>query len=630
MKKIAIAALLTVISLAAFAQVPPNIRAKEIYVPYSEGTELRALFTGKDATPITGGKGEVLVHEFEMIKFGKTTNDIEIIIKAPVCFFDYTERKAWSTNHIEVFGGRTNYYIEGDGFAFLQTSTNAFLNISNKVHTILKRESETETNAPLEIFSDRFKFVGEKKDEGETRIATYTGNIRVEDTEFQLGCGLLTADLPSGTNKLRNIIADKDVEIVSKRHGSRAKGDHAVYDRGDVELITLSGNPTWADAQTEAKADIFMFDRTAKTVAADGNAYLKIRGGVSGPQLGGKAKPASSTNQPVEITSDFLFITLPQTNGGARYLAAKTNVVILSPADGSRAVGEHAEFIESKGVLKLTGNAEWKSDRFIAKGGELTLNRSNQVLNVDGGKADAFLTLLPETKTNSSKDAQPVEVQCNRYEVTTNLARFFSASESPGSRGVIARFTESGVPSTLTCDDLSVTLVSNQVENVFATGSVTFDQKATDTNANVKSLEAQKVTLKRWPSTGLTRSVDAQENVHFKQHESKNGKVEDIDLSSAVLNLKFAERTNQLERLTAEKDVQVKRGLYLVTGQRLDFDMKKGFAEMTGDPIARTDKVIWYGGDRLHWYPDTGKIWSRPLIMKPVDPSVTPKELLSK
>src|SRR5688500_14106036 len=83
-----IAGLSQLVFPSVIAQVPQNVTAREINVPYFEGTQLKAFFTGKDAKPITGGKGELLVSDFQMTWFGKTTNEIERVGKAPQCFFN--------------------------------------------------------------------------------------------------------------------------------------------------------------------------------------------------------------------------------------------------------------------------------------------------------------------------------------------------------------------------------------------------------------------------------------------------------------------------------------------------------------------------------------------------------------
>ena len=62
MKKI-LAVLIFLLPWLVRAQVPQNVKGNGINVPYYDGTQLKAFFTGKNAKPIMGGNGEVLVSE---------------------------------------------------------------------------------------------------------------------------------------------------------------------------------------------------------------------------------------------------------------------------------------------------------------------------------------------------------------------------------------------------------------------------------------------------------------------------------------------------------------------------------------------------------------------------------------
>jgi len=430
-------ALLALSSGTVQGQVPQNVTAKGFSAPYREGTQLKAFFSGDEAKPITGGKGELLVKNFEMKWFGKTTNDVELIGRAPECFFNINDKTAWGTNRIEVFSGTTNFFIEGIGFRCRQTKSNAVLTISNQVHTILLRDKSKTNSAaepPLEIVSEHFQFVSEThEDKAETRIATYTDAVRVEDPDILMTSGLLTVDLPSGTNRVRNIVAERDVTIVSKRDKTQATGDRATYLRQEEEIITLHGSPGWKDAQSEGKADVLVFNKTRKTVRAESKAAVKFPRGTfadAGLFGGGQTNVVAGTNQFVEVMSELLVIGLPTTNRTARSLVASTNVVILSPADQSRATADNAEFFEEQGLLRLNGAAEWKTDKMHARGDSIWLNRSNRVFGARSrGPMPAYLRLLDNTAGKAKPGTNEfIEITCNNYEVNTNVALFQSGS----------------------------------------------------------------------------------------------------------------------------------------------------------------------------------------------------------
>src|SRR5688572_24492000 len=77
------------------AQVPQNISAKGINLPYFEGNNPKALFLAETADPIPGGF--IAATDFRMYLFGKGgTNDVELIVQTPKCTFDYSTKRVWS------------------------------------------------------------------------------------------------------------------------------------------------------------------------------------------------------------------------------------------------------------------------------------------------------------------------------------------------------------------------------------------------------------------------------------------------------------------------------------------------------------------------------------------------------
>src|SRR5262249_2353858 len=149
-------------------------------------------------------------------------------------------------------------HIDGEGFLLRQNGTNFTLTISNKVHTIIKREflaqatagtnaapSRSGVNTPpgtnqvIHIYSDYFVF------DRESNLITYTKNVRAEDDEMDLTCDVMT--IHRSTNAIDRIVADRNVVVVTKMNG-RITGDRAVYTtEAGKQLVELTGDPRWQD-----------------------------------------------------------------------------------------------------------------------------------------------------------------------------------------------------------------------------------------------------------------------------------------------------------------------------------------------------------------------------------------------
>ncbi|MGI8964481.1 MAG: hypothetical protein ACR2H1_00145, partial [Limisphaerales bacterium] len=185
---------LGLLAFFAIAQKVPNVSiGKGFSLPYFQGTNLVAIFTGEKADPIPGG--EIWVNHFELKKLNEKNRDqVDMIVQAPRCFLNTDSKIAYSPGLLKVLSEINHFSIEGKGFIWTPTKTNINLVISNEVHAIIQTTTNllNSTNSSLDVFSDHFEFDSETKTNAEKRLATFSGRVRIEDNEMRLTCGLLT------------------------------------------------------------------------------------------------------------------------------------------------------------------------------------------------------------------------------------------------------------------------------------------------------------------------------------------------------------------------------------------------------------------------------------------------------
>ncbi|MDB6025585.1 MAG: hypothetical protein JWM68_1808 [Verrucomicrobiales bacterium] len=564
----------------AVAQIPAGVSGKKVSYSHYEGSVPRALITAQNVKPLSGKN--ILALEFMLTTFrdGNPTN-IEVVIESPECVFNYDSHLASSTNRLILYNAETNLLIEGRGFVWQPGPTNV-LTISNDVHTIIQRV----TNAPvknegaLHIYSDHFKFLAVLGTNANTRIAYYTDNVRAEDPDVRLTAASLTADL-SGTNNVKNIVAETNVVIVHKEDNSEAAGERAVYvNEGGKQLVELTGNPHWHDTKNEGRAKRFRYDRNSRMVWLEGDAEMKLpRNSVAQPEfLGLNSKKEGKTNEPITISARVLQIDLT-TNKTGRVLVAQTNVVIL--ADNTRATADSAFFSEASGVLRLT-NGTWGGDQFTATGALLTLDRSNKVFHAEH---DAFLKLPAKSfgevkKKSKAADDRSIEILADHYDVHTNFAVFHDnvRASFPAQLNGIGH---------LTCDQLTAQFRSNKVQTLIAEGHVDLQQKVSDpTNAIDRQVTCEKLTVKFLPN-GSIQVLHAEVQVIAEEfsHNLKTKVDRKRKLSASSVDIQFG-ATNQIGKLVADRNVYLEENRSWGQGERLVYTNsgEEEVAELIGNP----------------------------------------------
>jgi lipopolysaccharide export system protein LptA len=649
-----VAALAAVIFFGSLeAQVPPDVRVgKGFSIPYHEETELKALFTGQEAKPLPGGK--IFVTQFGMKTFRDGDKEkIELIIEAPECVFDRSSFTASSPGALRVSTPATNFVISGEGFLCQQT--NSFLVISNDVRTILQKDAQawrktppqppspspapTETVVPparslppeiLTIDADHFEFLYA------SNIVTYTRNVRVNDPEMDLQSEFLEIRFTTN-NTVETVLVETNVVIDLQQHQSQARGQHALYImNAEEELVRLTGNPTWKDTERESTADIFIFDRRHNRIHAQTNAWLKLpEQAIGRPALPAAAAPAEvppakakeAAPRFMELFAGRFSIQLPETNGPIQQIIAEENVLIVNPAEQSRATADHATYYENTGLLMLTGGARWQFNQQEVRGEILTVSRDTRALS---GRGNVYLRLPAQTLGKRFGMSQPATnaapAQPGFLEVFAQ--DFIYENDTAVFRGnVRADFTETdGLFTTLLCGTLKLTFnASNEVQHVLASENVFVQQKPVNLGTNgvlSKSLSCEWLEAERSPA-GMFRWMEAEQNAVVEQIErvSPGGHLVYKRLSAEILRMLFATHTNQVEQVIAEVNVLAEQVEHLpegkkvsqAAGDKLVYLLTPGAEkiEITGNAVARASGVIITDSEVLIWDPKTGKMRAR-------------------
>ena len=127
------------IILTALAQVLPKqgIQKRIKFPEYDRATgKIKSLLTGEKATPQKNGY--ILVEEarLETYVYDGAIRNIDLIIEAPRCLFNFRTRVASSAGNMKVSRADGQAAIEGRGFVWDQQST--VLVISNDVRTVMQ------------------------------------------------------------------------------------------------------------------------------------------------------------------------------------------------------------------------------------------------------------------------------------------------------------------------------------------------------------------------------------------------------------------------------------------------------------------------------------------------------------
>lgn len=456
-------ALVAVVAMAASKQAPfskiEDFKSPEFYPPPNQA-QMKSIVQGAEAEPQTGNR--YLLRQLTLKTF-RVTGETEMAAESPACIFDSDSHVVTSINHVKMQTGDNRFLIEGEGFAWIQTNANFFL--SNRVHTVIRRDlfaKPGQTNATaaseerIEIFADRFDY------DRKSGNAVYRNNVRANGTNWTMRCEQLAVKIPETGQTVESLTAERDVTIDWEE--THVTAGRAVYSVPD-DVATLTGNPSWRMDKKEGRGDEIVLDRTNGVFRATGNAYLKLPRSATNSigLLNATANTSvpAATNQFIEISSDHYELRTNVTvfRGGVRaaeladtqsraqlrcgaltvFIGGTNQIqsaiaekdVVIEQGD-SRIMGERGLFSGKDSRLELTGNPSWRMGERQGKGDLLVLDQVREEMSVRG---NAYMKLprrelgsLAETNTalriNGPDTNQFAEIFCEQYEVGKASALF--------------------------------------------------------------------------------------------------------------------------------------------------------------------------------------------------------------
>jgi lipopolysaccharide export system protein LptA len=581
-----------------------GFKIHEFYPPETsesgQTNRLKTLLSGAVARPQSDGS--MLVDEMVLLSFSRD-GSTNLVARSPQCRVDTRSRIASSPGPLEVQTGQGQLTIQGVGF-HCQIS-NVVLVLSNQVQTRIRRDTlqtreaalsrstgfeaiapgdsgpaltPAVTNSMMQINADHFVYTQASNE------VVYAGNVTVDDPELGLTCGRLVID--QATNgSIDRILAEEKVTVTGKANGSRAYGDRGVYWLyADSEQIELTGSPArWEDGLRSGESERYLFDPRRNHLVAPQPSRVKLpKSELLPPAFGVSSVPGQSTdrdatNRFVEIAARFMDFKLPGTNQPNRALLASNEVVILSPADRSRAQGERASYSDATGIFELTGGATWQSEDRLIEGTSFFFERTNRTFRVrDQTHVRVPLSSLGDNAflrqmfpgTNAMGTNYYLEVFSRDLDYEPDALAFH--------QDVHLQLLETNrTLGRMSCSNLTLHLASNRVSRIVAEGGVFMEQlPALLANGNTveKQLVSGQFTVHLGTNGQVLRML-AETNVLIRQIERQpaNPLPLQTDLTAEVVTAWFSALTNELERVVANEHVVIDQSSGRARGDQAEY-----------------------------------------------------------
>jgi len=620
---------LTWLSGLLHAQPAAQVRGEFRAPLMTQGRQI-GLLTGQGADLQNDGSIRLRTARVEYTDAGGNTN-VNLIVLATNCVADLKRNVVWSPDGLSLRTADGQFALAGTGFVW--TQTNNELVVSNRVRTDVRKQAASPTNAvTLTIRSESFRF------NYASNVVTFRGDVRAHDPEMDVDCGQLNVRR-SATGKFDHILAEEDVRITSLRDGSVTSAGRAEYtlsERG--EIMELTGAPRWRDALREARAERFLLHRTPgsepQLLRAAGQAWIRLPAGTNdlatwpllqpattttapgSPDPTGTPAPsadAESAGQPVrylELSSEWITLVLPPTNGPVLGLLAETNVVIASRHDGWQAAAQRATLTNA--ILELDGLPVWTQGERSIRGDVLRLDTRDRSFAAEGHArirfpAAAFGATLPTLgDTNTAafriRTNHVVTVESERAEFQTGVLRFAPPVRAELLEGEF-------VLGQLTCRDLTVTY-RQRLERLDAEGDVRLEQLPRPGPApRTRRIECARLRLD-FDAAGRVHALAAEGGVAGRQTETRPPATEPLvtTVQADSLHATFLAPTNQLDVATAEGHLRIERGPRVAEGQRAEFTGANGLLTLTGQPVVTSPEGRIHDARALIWDSRTGKV----------------------
>ncbi len=364
----------------------------------------RHVLKGSDAKPLPNKIFEITAPRVTSFR---ADNTLDMVIEAPICRYDSVSNVASSDSDLSFKTTDGRFSIQGVGW--LWDPSQSHLTISNKVVALVLKSAlnnpspgqhpgKTQTNQPVRIISDSFIYDG--------NLATFIGNVRVNDGDDTLNCGKLMVDFenPQGVQKIEAI------ENVSLHQGeTEVRSGHAIYDTKD-NIIQILEKPVWKSGLREGSSDTLLLNRSNNTFFAAGNVYMKLPfTNVVSTNMLAAGTNAPSTNRFLEISADKFRFRNASTNGQPSHAVYENNVRARYEETQLRCVQLDVDFSTNNQVSRVFAqkNVEILSNENKAFGDSATYDISSDKINIIGNPhwelgnsrgSSQTLLLYPKTK----------------------------------------------------------------------------------------------------------------------------------------------------------------------------------------------------------------------------------------
>ncbi|MBM3834392.1 MAG: hypothetical protein FJ403_14205 [Verrucomicrobia bacterium] len=529
------------------SQAPFGSQFKDFTAPANDDQgKRRSILKGRSGKRLANGQLEIQGMTVETFR----DQSKDMIIEAPQCIFDPKTKIAFSSGELVVRTVDERFSIQGQGFRWQQDDSR--LVISNEVQTVLRKRlvaaasrlnipatqnvpkpstnttnGSTQTNRVsgaseiLEVQSHRFDYRSD--------LAVFQENVRVEDEQGTLTCGILKVFFAPTDGKAERIEAERDV--LFDKDDTRVTGEKAVYLLKD-KLVTFSGNPKWKIAEKEGSGDIIILNDETRSFRVERNVSVKLLPDKMAPLdwLGARATTNAppETARPVTVSADAL-------EYNAELAVFRGNVQIADPQGASlfcQTLTNRFNAADGKLVeLIADANVQFKRDQTIARGERAVYRTAEDIVTMTGnptwkieqgeGKADTLI-MIPKT---------------NKIRAEGNVAMKLL--------GPVVRSL-----------DFSLLKPGSQ------------------TNVQTQEIEIFSDELQFKASSAIF--LNRVRLIHPQQR--------DQEVTCTVLAAFFVEPDGKLDQIIAEENVAVRQGDLRAIGEKVDYWVAKGTMELTGKP----------------------------------------------
>jgi lipopolysaccharide export system protein LptA len=368
-----------------------TVRGGFIVPEYDSKNKKRSVLYGEEASYLSNR-----IYLIKGLKI-EVFNDEEKVIwtaTAPICYFNYNNRTAYSDGELALNSEDGQLFISGTGFEWRQNE--AALTISNNILTRVRvfAKSTGPQRGPLrqefEITADKFRF---KSRESE---AEYKGNVRIKEIYnsqrrsnlMNLSCGELLIKFLERLGGIQEITAKVNVTFDDKEN--QAFAEKAVFIATN-NIVILEGQARWRAPEAEGTADSLILDRQQNEFTALGNTHTRSRTNVTFglssvfPSTKNLKKEGETENKPVEISAGKIKGKKTIEQGKeVQHFNIYTNVIVTQGDNYIKTDQLLFSYSTNDALLNCYGNTLWKTPEMIGKAEHLSYTKGLNLMSASG------------------------------------------------------------------------------------------------------------------------------------------------------------------------------------------------------------------------------------------------------